>query len=202
MTAAVDRQDPYVRVRAPEPAYPIFFITARWVQDTPPDIDRKVHATSLEGLPLGRMHNSTGLYRMYPYEAELGWVERGALAWWEKYRNTPPQDGRKYQPCGNHADSCIIKVEFSGREQWCPAWFSHWTFDRGQSDAEVLESFREYVWRVQDRADFREDEEHPCLMGAEDRWRWSGVEDDGETRTDPPCRCKVCKQQGVIRINH
>jgi hypothetical protein len=40
-----------------------------------------------------------------------------------------------------------------------------------------------------------------CLMGAEDRWRWSGG-DSYENRTDPPCRCDGCKKAGVIRVDH
>ena len=41
-------------------------------------------------------------------------------------------------------------------------------------------------------------------MGAEDRWRWHGAEPDGKpTDYSPaPCRCKFCKEQGVIRIAH
>ncbi len=40
--------------------------------------------------------------------------------------------------------------------------------------------------------------------GAEDRYRWCGSDDDGKTNPGikPPCRCKHCKEQGVIRINH
>ena len=41
-------------------------------------------------------------------------------------------------------------------------------------------------------------------MGAEDRWRWHGAEPSGsnEDHSPAPCRCKFCKEQGVIRIAH
>ncbi len=40
-------------------------------------------------------------------------------------------------------------------------------------------------------------------MGAEDRWRWKGREPNGgDDESDPPCRCKFCKKQGIIRIGH
>jgi len=39
-------------------------------------------------------------------------------------------------------------------------------------------------------------------MGAEDRWRWRGFGDDGKEETSAPCRCKACKEQGVVRIAH
>ena len=59
------------------------------------------------------------------------------------------------------------------REVWCDGWFSHYSFDVGMSDHEVLASFERYVERVL-RSDLPEIENGGRLMGAEDRWRWHG----------------------------
>lgn len=92
-------------------------------------------------------------------------------------------------------------------ETWNLTWFQHETFDVGQTDQEALESFRKYVKR------HRYDDKYwggdklinsVCLMGAQDRYRWRGAEPNGESSSDskPPCRCRFCKEQGVIRIAH
>lgn len=110
---------------------------------------------------------------------------------------------------------CMIgNMKFVRYETWCLQWFNHYTFDIGQTDQEVLESFERFVRRMEkmnlqnghqinspnyDLPNWRET--YHCLMGAEDRWRWYGG-DSYENRTKPPCRCEGCKQAGVIRINH
>jgi len=98
----------------------------------------------------------------------------------------------------------VAEWYYSHHESWCLGWFSHHTFDRGQSDEDILESFDRYVWRCQvvnERHRYRGDPEEPepfLLMGAEDRWRWSGQPED----RNPPCRCDGCKKWGLIRICH
>ena len=95
-----------------------------------------------------------------------------------------------------------ITVKLLGHDVWCPGWFSHWTFDVGMSDRDVLDSFERYVDRIL-RSDLPEAEKG-SLMGAEDRWRWHGCTDgdpQGE-RTDAPCRCPACKASGLVRIDH
>jgi hypothetical protein len=98
----------------------------------------------------------------------------------------------------------VIDTEFVlvGYEEWCLTWFSHYTFDNGQSDEEVLRSFGAYTHRWRSS----KDKVFTTLMGADDRWRWKGtLYPDGSSKpieTDPPCRCQYCKEQGVIRINH
>jgi len=104
-----------------------------------------------------------------------------------------------------------IEIKFYERETWCIGWFSHCTIDVGQSDEEVLKSFRAFVdrkvqlnldnWHRPDERTCRNDRQFYQLMGAFDDWRWSGVDDNGN-KTSPPCRCKHCKNQGLIRINH
>jgi len=98
--------------------------------------------------------------------------------------------------------SVEIKVSFVGYETWCLGWFSHWTFDDGQSDAEFRCSFDEYVFR-HERCQEWPMEARPegwrCLMGAEDRWRWRAADAYEE---GVPCRCEGCRKQGRVVINH
>ena len=108
----------------------------------------------------------------------------------------------------------IVKVysddDFHNREIWK---FQHETFDLGQTDEEALESFRKFVYRKQELNYKNGHQENDsvsgnnkpfhCLMGAEDRWRWKGTQEgNSEQPTDAPCRCKHCKEQGMIRIGH
>jgi len=96
-------------------------------------------------------------------------------------------------------------------EEWCLTWFAHYTFDIGQTDQETLNSFEEFVYRMK-RYNSKNGKmeqfsdgtsywnEPYCLMGAEDRWRWKGDPKIDDSR--PPCRCKFCKEKGVITIGH
>ena len=94
------------------------------------------------------------------------------------------------------------------QETWWCTWFSHSQPDWGDDNAAVLASFRRYIDRVQL---FNETWEYEhgertglCLMGAEDRWRWSARHDPAEVSHDtrPPCRCTSCKEAKVVRIDH
>lgn len=99
-------------------------------------------------------------------------------------------------------------------ETWCIDWFNHYTFDIGQSDDEILESFEEYVERYEYQQNLSLEsieklgDEYNCLMGAEDRWRWGHYEMDkngnriGEDLISGPCRCDSCRKSGIIRIEH
>jgi len=103
-----------------------------------------------------------------------------------------------------------VEVTFRRWETWCPGWFSHWTWDTGLPDAQVLDSFRNHVWRTEEvnRQEGKTVDGHwqepYCLMGAEDRCRWHGfvTGNPADGKTDPPCRCPYCKQRGVIKIGH
>lgn len=147
-----------------------------------------------DGLPEGRMWNRTGFTHMPRENMTLEQAEQFAAEWWKGYEKKG----------GNPAD-LRINVSYMRSEVWCLTWFSHFTYDLGQSDEEVLNSFSEFVYRMQVNEPYRE----PCadsrsigyvLMGAEDRWRWSG--DPKQERSPPPCRCEHCKAAGVIRIGH
>lgn len=101
-------------------------------------------------------------------------------------------------------------------ETWCLTWFSHYTFDVGQTDDEVLQSFEDYVRRYEDMQGIYTDEvlknsSYECLMGAEDRWRWCSrdrdefgkiIDYDSEPHYEVPCRCSVCTKAGIISIDH
>lgn len=99
-------------------------------------------------------------------------------------------------------------------ETWCLNWFSHYTFDIGQSDEDALDSFEKYVKRYEDQQSLpieminKLGDDYNCLMGAEDRWRWGHYEMDekgnriGEDLILGPCRCNACKKAGIIRIDH
>ncbi|KKM20854.1 hypothetical protein LCGC14_1641260, partial [marine sediment metagenome] len=41
------------------------------------------------------------------------------------------------------------EVEFTHRETWLMNWFQHQQPDWGETDAEVLDSFQRYVWRIE-----------------------------------------------------
>lgn len=92
------------------------------------------------------------------------------------------------------ASSSILE----GYDSWKLTWFSHMTYDLGQSDEEVLRSFEDFVSRNEYHGPDMDLKASRCLMGAEDRWRWRGEKDDSPA----PCRCEGCKNHELIRINH
>ncbi|HUU93210.1 MAG TPA: hypothetical protein VM238_18605 [Phycisphaerae bacterium] len=177
-----------------EPTYPVYRILARWIEDMKPNYNAAPWQT--EGVPAGKIRNSTSHTIMFREEPTMDGVFEDAERWWAQF-----------QPTRNGAADAIIIAIFVERETWCLGWFNHWTFDVGQTDQEALASFEVFVAR---KKDFNH--QNPrivngltvpahVLMGAEDRWRWSGKADDDQD-TPPPCRCKWCKEQGRIRINH
>ena len=103
-------------------------------------------------------------------------------------------------------DSSIVptfQTKFVEYETWAREWFGHYTFDLGQTNLEALESFRNFVRRKKQLNDESLTLVY-CLMGAEDEWRWRGSGETGtpEDESPPPCRCKHCRESGLIRINH
>ena len=98
---------------------------------------------------------------------------------------------------GRYKGSTLVKIKtkYLGMFEWCLGWFSHWTFPKGRSDDELLESFRRHVEEIQ-RSNYKAMAEGAkyepwCLMGAEDRYRWDG-----------PCHCIHCQEINVIRMIH
>lgn len=82
-------------------------------------------------------------------------------------------------------DMSVREVVFRFKESWCLKWFQHWTFDVGQSDKEVIDSFYRYVARM------RTDRPDEPLMHASEPSCWS-----------KPCRCEHCREEGIIMIDH
>ena len=185
--------------------YPIYSVNATWIQDGEHD---PKYPGCHKGLPEGRIHNSTSFAnRMFKKKQKISDLKTEYLEALHK-----SIEEKEYQ----NVSDIKLSIKFLGWETWCRTWFYHYTFDAGQTDAEVLESFQKFVFRKQienerlrrekGRVDqFGRAEGEYCLMGAEDRWRWCGTTDgspDYGNRTDPPCRCSHCKEQGVVRIGH
>lgn len=152
--------------------YPIYRITVKWSEKQP----AKPH--DLRESSPGRIWNSLrwDIMAREPINIDTRIVQLWR-EWWPDYA------AKLLEPA-----QLSITVELFSHDTWCSGWFSHWTFDDGQSDFEVLGSFAEYVERHSG--------DDGLLMGADDEWRWSG---DG---TVAPCRCSDCKRQGILRIDH
>lgn len=183
-----------------EDAYPIYKINVKWgvkayapqwLEECGPD------HWSFKGLPEGMQWNTTGTTIMFKDATDQ--VQPALDVFVTEFRSHHPEINNEYFKA---------EIVFLRHEVWCEGWFSHWTFDVGQTDDEILKSFSDYVHRIQQYnqkngkiayfSDGRSYWDEPiCLMGAEDEWRWQGKD-----RSDPPCRCDDCKKHGVIRIDH
>jgi len=122
---------------------------------------------------------------LYPTEPGPMAVVVRALTVWPtlKWRREPERDRR------------LVYVEIIRKPDvpWALGWFTHQTFRVGRSDDELRSSFERWVRRWEQ---YQEDLRHaptdtPCLMGAEDRWRWQ-----------PFCPCETCKRNDVAMIAH
>ena len=185
-----------------EMAYPIYRLSAKWVQDG----DHKDSGEwQTNGLPEGRVWNSIGSHYCMTKEEK----DPQALAdeWGRVLKPKMVEKYAKVNPITGFSGS----GELVCYETWCLTWFCHQTFDDGRSDAEYLESFQRYVDRhrwYQDHLSHytRNPQDKPsnapehliCLMGADDWWRWHGKDND----SPPPCRCEGCTKLGVVRIGH
>lgn len=181
------------------PAYPIYDFSFKWVQDGEQD---PKYPRWYEGLPEGRIWNGSGFSKMYKEEQSQQELLKYALEWWEKMKIS--KQNEKYPIIDPILTS--VYVTLKEYETWVLTWFQHETFDVGQTDIEALKSFEQFVTRKEILNEERErrGENTHALMGAEDRWRWHGSEPNGDSsdHSPAPCRCKYCKEQGVIRIVH
>jgi hypothetical protein len=171
-----------------EQAYPIFLFTAEWIQDGNSDNDKRNY-----GLEKGKIWNSTSFYKMFKEEGDIHEQKLILLKWWDYYSKNKLKDKNPINP--------LLNVKLHEWETWTITWFCHETFDNGQSDIEVLNSFEKFVSRKEElnlEYKYKTGLDKFCLMGAEDRWRWHGESND----SPPPCRCSHCKKQGMIRISH
>jgi hypothetical protein len=81
-----------------------------------------------------------------------------------------------------------IEIERKPDVPWALGWFSHETYRIGRSDDELRASFERWVRRWEY---LQNQPTVPCLMGAQDRWRWK-----------PWCTCRNCTQNDRALIGH
>lgn len=179
--------------------YPIYTFNLKWSQEGKQD---EKYSNRHTDLPPGRIWNGTSFNKMFKEEKSQEWLDSYIKDYWEKYIENQIKLGKVKNP-----ELVKIEAKFKERESWYLTWFQHETFDIGQTDKEVLESFERFVTRkeiLNEVSQVKEGKDAYCLMGAEDRWRWHGAEPNGEQsdHSPPPCRCSGCKKHGVIRINH
>ena len=176
-----------------EPKYPIYFFSARWTQDG--EWDEK-YPNWHKGLRKGRIWNSIGFSKMFKEEQTQEFLDKYIKDWWKNYKKI------KIEIKNPKIKS--FKAKYTHSETWHCTWFQHETFDIGQSNEEVLDSFSNYITRIEMHNMRCEEKDQISLMSAEDRWRWHGAEPDGKPtdHSPAPCRCKFCKEQGIIRIAH
>lgn len=181
-----------------ERAFPLFSMTAFFERDWNPDWKHEPASWQTEKMPEGRIkdHSTWGAcgFREWPSEGEL--TKWSRKLWDGTIENPRSESSRIVNP----ANPSLV-VTFRGWAVWWLSWFQHATFDIGLSDEDVLVSFQRHCDREIRKAGHAGKE--PCLMGAEDRWRWTGEPGDGhEDRSSPPCRCQHCKDAGLVRIGH
>jgi hypothetical protein len=161
-------------------AYPIYSFSMNWEQKGPQDEIVK---------------NGTHFSRMFKTE-QSNEVLQNIIDNHEKEFKS------KYTIVGDIQSSFKLHVY----ETWCLIWFSHYTYDIGQTDEEAKDSFEQYVQRHEDYQhdlNYRKIEGRVCLMGANDRYRWCSKDSNDEPNYDQvPCRCNKCKEAGVLFIDH
>jgi len=177
--------------------YPIYNFSAKWSEIKK---DRTYSEKETKDLPDNQFWNSTSFKKMFKEEQTQEQLDIFIKNWWKKYAEFKKLD---------YVSNIILTSTFYEFESWVCTWFEHETFDVGQTDQEALDSFEQFVRRyenMQFKIPFPDPlpKNYHCLMGAEDRWRWHGAKEDGspDPESSPPCRCKFCKKQGVIRIGH
>ena len=146
-------------LREGERAFPIYQINIFWSESYPPGAEDRIHRSDRLPLPDGRFWNNTGWDKMYPEDRDPEEIKAELLRdWWPKY----VEEKKLLEPA-----NLSVTVTLKRRDVWCEGWFSHWTFDVGMSDQDVIASFERYVERVQ-RSNLTETEKGSMLMGAED----------------------------------
>jgi hypothetical protein len=183
-----------------ETAYPIFTFSAKFTQK----VLENAADWQTKDQPEGRQSNSTSSIGIFYKEEVSGeTLQKDLEKWWGKTK-------AHYESEKGYEDIQDVELsfEYERNETWICEWFCHCTPDVGQSDEDALKSFQNYVYRIQDLNQKLRCEQDlsyhatpkggVCLMGAEDRWRWRGEND----ARGVPCRCKGCKDSGIIRINH
>ena len=176
------------------PVFPVYRVSVKWAED---GIKNPEYPKRFEGLPDGKIWNGTGFCKMFKEEQTLEQLDIFVNDWWKLYIGSEKNKDKEIT-------NLKLSIEFVEFETWYLTWFQHETFDIGQTDAEALNSFEEFVNRREHWNHGRTLLEQKTLMGAEDRYRWhgSGETGDSDEHSPAPCRCKHCKEQGLLRIAH
>ena len=188
------------------PKYPIYSFSFRWSQD---GIQNPEYPKWYEGLPENRTWNGTGFSKMYKEEKSDEELELIAQEWWTNYLEYDSKEKKSILNPGDLTKTITRKPD----NTWNGTWFSHETFIiDGVTDEEYIKSFTDFVNKYEwmqnkDIDDLRKHDpniDYHCLMGAENRWRWSsgGKNEDGTEYEKLPCRCTGCTKEGVVRIAH
>lgn len=134
----------------------------------------------------GTEPETTSLMRPWMFETDPGAdeVERQAREAWPKLTWRTDVDVVRR----------LVRIEVTRKDDvpWALGWFSHQTFRVGRTDDELHESFERWVSRWERYQDYSSlPDGIPCLMGAEDRYRWR-----------PFCDCETCRKNGIALIAH
>lgn len=155
-------------------------------------MSERVRAVSDPGFPLYSVTyrhgggRTTSLMAPWLFRTDPGHevVRREALRRWTTVNWRPTQDA----PGALEAIVVIRKPDVP----WALGWFTHETYRAGRTDEELRESFERWVRRWEDVQDsLAQHPGVPCLMGAEDRWRWKDI-----------CRCERCRRSDKAFIGH
>lgn len=172
--------------------YPIYKFNAKWSQDGKQDPNYpNLHL----GLKEGRIWNYTGFSKMFREEQTQEQLDLFINEWWSKFLETKDNIF--------NIEDLNLETKYVEHETFVGTWFAHQTFDDGQTDEEFLYEFEQFVNRYEYQQDRYEPGNHPenyhCLMGGYERFRWYSGSDE---YNDVPCRCKYCKEAGMLRIAH
>jgi len=182
-----------------ELCYQIFKVQIRWSRDSLHGQDIEgLDESHFEGLPEGRMWKSMQRHDMPKQNDTVEEIVSTTLAeWWPEIQEEE-EDRNPGDP--------QVEVLFVRWETWCPGLHSHWAWDTGLDDTQVLASFKRFVERMEDANQGQIDagswQDQYCLMGAENQDRWYGfvTGEMADGKTDPPQRCSA--ESDIIRIRH
>lgn len=186
-----------------DPIYQIFRLGIHWSQPISADDKTEYSGNWTVGLPAGRRWSSYDFYHMPKGNITLEDAEIEAQRKGKPALDRALAEGKIVDAQDIHCTAVYLRSE-----SWCMGWFTHWTHRAGMTGQEAICSFERFVRRMEDlnrREGRRVDglwHEPYCLMGAEDRYRWSGERDAERNPTTPPCDCEHCVKADIYRIDH
>lgn len=170
--------------------YPVYKIKAKWAEKIPENEQDKYLGDWIKNAPNGYFWNCCYKHYMPKTKQTDEQIKVYYTNWFNKLQ-------KEIYDIKNLTITCNYLFD----ESWCPNGFSHWTYDIGQSDKDVLKSFINFIKRrtientkyghYGNECTNGNYDTYYCLMGAEDWWRWCD---------NKPCRCG--KQLKIITIIH